>query len=96
MYFFLIQFETMKQTKNTKVLNAIRQVFKHLRVSKSLTQEVVSNDIQNSLGVIISIGRVETGENDLSISTISLLCDYYQISLSDFFQKVEEIKKDLS
>ena len=81
----------MKQIKNTELLTAIREVFKQLRVSKSLTQEAVSNDIQNFLGVIISIGRIETGENDLSISTISVLCDYYNISLSEFFTRVSEL-----
>ena len=79
----------MKQIKNTELLSSIREAFKKLRADKGVTQETVSNDIQNLKGVTISIGRIETGDNDLSVSTISILCEYYGVSISEFFGKVE-------
>ena len=50
-----------------------------LRTKRGLSQEDVINDTG------INIGRIESGLNNLSITQLKLLCDYYEISLSDFF-----------
>ncbi|MCD8172994.1 MAG: helix-turn-helix transcriptional regulator [Alistipes sp.] len=37
----------------------------------------------------LNIGNLETGRTNFTISTISILCDYYGISLKDFFDSLE-------
>lgn len=53
--------------------------FKSLREKIKLSQEEVYNDTG------IHISRIESGNANLTITTLSILCRYYKISLSDFF-----------
>jgi transcriptional regulator with XRE-family HTH domain len=55
---------------------------KELRKSRGVTQLAVYEDLG------IHIGRIETGRNDLSISTIKKICDYFEIELSEFFKGI--------
>ena len=73
----------MAQIRNTKLLKKIALVVKELREKKGLTQEDVYNDTN------IHVGRIETSKSNLSVSTLAALCDYFEISLSDFHKKVE-------
>jgi transcriptional regulator with XRE-family HTH domain len=73
----------MGQIKDQKLLQKIALVFKELRETKGVTQEDVYNDTN------IHIGRVETANANLSVSTLSALCKYFKLSLSEFFKKVE-------
>ncbi len=68
-----------QQIKNTELLSSIAKRLKRLRTQKGLSQEEVYNDVD------IHIARIETGKYNVSISTLSALCDYYSISLKDFF-----------
>lgn len=52
-----------------------------LRHEKGVGQE----DFQNDTG--INIGRIESGEGNLTISTIQKICDYYSLPVEDFFAK---------
>ncbi|HIW20174.1 MAG TPA: helix-turn-helix domain-containing protein, partial [Candidatus Alistipes pullicola] len=45
-----------------------------------LTQEEVYIDTQ------IHIARIETARVNISVSTLKALCDYFDITLSDFFK----------
>jgi transcriptional regulator with XRE-family HTH domain len=56
-----------------------------LRETKDVTQEEVYNDIN------IHIGRIETAKANLSVSTLSALCKYFKIKLSEFHRMVEDI-----
>jgi transcriptional regulator with XRE-family HTH domain len=85
----------MQQLKNEPLLNAIRSVLKELRTRASLTQDYVINDIAESKKVTINLARIETGDGNISPSTIFLLCEYYGISIREFFQKVEESNIEL-
>jgi len=73
----------MPQIRDTKLLQKIAIVIKQLREKDGLTQEDVYNDTN------IHIGRIETAKANLSVSTLSALCKYFKISLSDFHKKVE-------
>jgi transcriptional regulator with XRE-family HTH domain len=68
------------QLKNKKLLQWIAAQVKDLRSKKNLTQEDVYNDTN------IHLARIETGKVNISVSTLKYLCDYFEISLSDFFR----------
>ncbi len=76
----------MDNIKNTALLQKISLVLKELRNNAGLTQEQVYNDIN------IHIGRLETSKANVSVSTIAAICEYFEISLGEFFKRVEKIK----
>lgn len=76
----------MANLKDNKLLQKIALILKELREEKELSQEEVYNDTN------IHIGRIETGKGDITVSTLSALCKYYGIKLSDFLKMVEKIK----
>lgn len=75
----------MAQLRDKILLKRIAIVIKELRENEGLTQEAVYNDIN------IHIGRIETAKANLSVSTLSAICKYFKISLSDFLKKVERL-----
>lgn len=81
----------MKHYRNTELIQGIAFVAKQLRKEKSskLSQEEVMNDIKIKDEISVHIGRIETGGN-ITVSSLSLLCDYYGISLSEFMGRVED------
>jgi ribosome-binding protein aMBF1 (putative translation factor) len=74
----------MGQLRDTKLLQKIALVIKDLREAEGFTQEDVYNDTN------IHIGRIETAKANLSVSTLSSLCKYFKIRLSEFHRRVEE------
>jgi transcriptional regulator with XRE-family HTH domain len=77
----------MSQIKNKKLLKSIAVQLKELRLLHNVTQEDFYNDTN------IHIARIETGNNNLSISTLDAICKYFDISLSKFFSKIEKDKE---
>lgn len=75
----------MPQIRDIKLLQKIAIAIKELREKEELTQEDVYNDTN------IHIGRIETARANLSVSTLSALCKYFKVSLSDFHKKVENL-----
>ncbi|HRN55056.1 MAG TPA: helix-turn-helix transcriptional regulator [Agriterribacter sp.] len=75
----------MAQLRDKILLKKIAIVIKELRENEGLTQEAVYNDTN------IHIGRIETAKANLSVSTLSAICTYFKISLSDFLKKVERL-----
>jgi transcriptional regulator with XRE-family HTH domain len=73
----------MGQIKNTVLLKKIAAELKALRRVNNLTLSDVYYDTR------IHIGRIESYKVNLSISTLEALCKYYEVSLSDFFSKLE-------
>jgi transcriptional regulator with XRE-family HTH domain len=76
----------MSQIKNKKLLKSIAVQLKELRLLNNITQEDFYNDTN------IHIARIETGNNNVSISTLDVICQYFNISLSKFFAKIEKDK----
>jgi transcriptional regulator with XRE-family HTH domain len=76
----------MSQIKNKKLLKSIAIQLKELRLNHNITQEDFYNDTN------IHIARIETGNNNISISTLDAICKYFDISLSKFFSKIEKDK----
>jgi len=75
----------MSQIRDTKLLQRIALVAKQLREEKGLTQEDVYNETN------IHIGRIETAKANLSVSTLSALCKYYKVKVSEFFKMMENL-----
>ena len=73
----------MAQLRNKKLLKKVSLRIKELRDASNITQE----DFYNDTG--INIGRIESAVNDLSISTLSRICEYFDISIQEFFSKVK-------
>jgi transcriptional regulator with XRE-family HTH domain len=70
--------------KDEALLSAMVQGLKSLRTVRQLTQE----DVYNDTGIHIS--RIETGRVNVSLSTLKAILDYYQTSLSQFFQNIQQ------
>ncbi|MBZ4188058.1 helix-turn-helix domain-containing protein [Niabella beijingensis] len=81
------------QYRNDELLTGIAIVAKQLREKLELSQEEVVNDIKIRTDIAIHIGRIETAVGNISISNLSLLCEYYNIPLSKLMTKAEEIIK---
>ena len=82
----------MGQYKNDKLLAAISLVSKEFREKRGVNQQEVNIDIKENKGVAFHIGRIEAAKNNVSISTLHLLCEYFQIPLSEFLKRVEEVE----
>ena len=85
----------MEQIKNERLLSTVKLVLKELRAKTGLTQEQVANNIKANKDLSIHIGRNETGNQNMTISTLYELCEYYKIPISDFFKRVEEVDKKI-
>lgn len=73
----------MKQPwRDTMLLEAIASRLKALRVAKGVSQETVYEDTG------IHIGKIETARYNITVSTLSKLCNYYGITLKEFFDKL--------
>lgn len=80
----------MKQIKNEPLLLGIAKVVKELRDAKGLSQEEVMNEIKIQRNLSIHLGRIETATGNITVSSLSVLCDYFEIPISKFFLKVEK------
>ena len=72
----------MAQLRDQELLQRIALKLKQLREKKGLSQEEVYNETD------IHIARIETAKVNVSVSTLSKLCDYFDVSLSEFFKKI--------
>jgi len=72
----------MAQIRDQELLQQIALKLKKLREKKGVSQEQLYNDTD------IHIARIETGKVNISVSTLSKLCKYFDISLSEFFKRI--------
>lgn len=73
--------------KDTELLNAVAGKLRQLRKACGVSQKNVFIDTD------IHVGRIELGKQNITLSTLAILCDYYKISLEDFFTALLEIPK---
>ena len=69
-----------KQRVNSILVSNIANHIKQLREDKGISQEVFYIDTD------IHIGRIESGNSNITVSTLSAICEYLGITLSDFFK----------
>ena len=65
-----------------KTIMAVAKRLKQIREERGLSQTTVYIDTDYNLG------RIEVGKTNISISTLAILCKYYEISLEEFFKGV--------
>lgn len=71
-----------KQRKNTILVSKIASRVKQLRIEKGISQDSFFIDTE------IHIARIESGRSNITVSTLSAICDYFGITLSDFFKDI--------
>lgn len=69
-----------RQRRNDVLIKSIADKLIRLRKEQGLSQQIVYVDTE------IHMGRVERGEYNLTLSTLAELCNYYKISLKEFFR----------
>lgn len=74
----------MAQFRDDKLLIRIAKGIKDLREERGLSQETVYHELE------VHIARVETAKINVSVSTLSKLCGYFGITLSEFFKRIEK------
>lgn len=55
-----------------------------IRKEKGIKQNDVRFDLHE-----LNIGRIESGKHMISLYTLADLCDYYGVTLEDFFRGIE-------
>ena len=68
--------------RDEKVLRQIAERIREIRKELKITQDVVEQDTG------LSIGRIEAGSMNLTVTTIVILCDYFEVSLEEFFRGI--------
>ena len=71
-----------RQRRNDILVEQVVERLKSIRRAQGLTQENVRFDTD------LNIGRIESGRHSISLTTLADLCDYYGISLEDFFKEI--------
>ena len=71
-----------KQWRNDVLIEEIARRLKDPRIGRGLSQETVY------FNTGIHIGKIETEKYNITVSTLSKLCDYYQITLEEFFKGI--------
>ena len=66
------------------LLQAVARKLKQLREAKGLSQRIVYIDTD------FNIGKIEVGKTNITISTLSRLCNYYGITLKEFFNELNQ------
>ena len=72
----------MPQLQDKVLIRKISSKIKEIRTSKGVTQEEFYNDTG------IHLARIESGKANVSISTLSSICKYFNIALDDFFKEL--------
>ncbi len=70
----------MRQRRNNELIHLVATRLRELREERGLSQLVVWEDTD------IDMHKVEGEIYNITLSTIADLCDYYNITLKDFFK----------
>lgn len=73
-----------KQIQNTELSKRMVFCIKEIRKTKNITLEVFYFDTG------IHLARIEQGKQNITVATLSKICEYFGMSLSTFFLLVEE------
>lgn len=72
----------MKHTNNT-LLQSIAKRLKQLRLERNYTQEIVTDRTG------VNVGLYEVGTTNITIVNLCVLCNFYEVSLEEFFHDME-------
>ncbi len=82
-YKFVVFCSMKAQRRNDILHERIVERLKEIRKQKGFTQENVRFDLD------INISRIEVGQHSITITTLADLCDYYGVTLEEFFKGIE-------
>ena len=71
-----------RQSRNNTLIKTIGEKLQGLREKKGVSQ------IDVYIETNINVKRIEAGTQNITVSTLSDLCDYYEITLKDFFKEI--------
>lgn len=74
---------SMNQYRDKQLILKIAQRLKGLREAKGLSQKRVT------LETDIHVGRLEAGKANPTISTLARLCEYFKVTLVEFFEGLD-------
>ncbi|MBL7718318.1 MAG: helix-turn-helix transcriptional regulator [Flavipsychrobacter sp.] len=74
----------MGQVRDEQLLKDIALRVKALREGSGFSQEEVYNATE------IHVARIETAKVNVTISTLAKLCDFFEISLAEFFKPIHK------
>ena len=75
-----------KQIQNNELSQKIVLCIKEIRKAKNVTLEAFYFDTG------IHLARIEQGKQNITVATLSKICDYFEINLSEFFSNVEKMR----
>ncbi len=70
----------MAQRRDDKLLGRVAVRLREIRKARGLTQAAVYEDTN------VNVGNVESYNNNLTLTTLAILCDYYEMPLDEFFR----------
>ena len=76
----------MKHSNDT-LLRSIAAKLKQLRVERGFTQEVVTDRTK------VNVGLYEVGTTNITIVLLTVLCNFYNVTLEEFFRDIEYDKE---
>lgn len=71
------------QRKNEKVLREVAERLRDLRNKRGISQDTVYIDTD------VNVKRIEVGSINISLTTLVLLCNYYGVTLEEFFRGMD-------
>ncbi len=72
----------MALRRDEKVLRQVADRIREIRKELKITQTTVIEDTG------INVGNIESSPLNLTITSIVILCDYFEVSLEDFFRGI--------
>jgi transcriptional regulator with XRE-family HTH domain len=74
----------MARNREKTFVRAVVSRIRKLREQKGVTLQEFYNDTG------IHLARIESEERDLPVSTLKRICDYFDISVGEFFKAIEK------
>jgi transcriptional regulator with XRE-family HTH domain len=74
----------MPQYRDKKLLDKIAMKVRQLRTEKGITLEAFNEDTN------INLSRIEYGKANITISTLKVICRYFDLSMEEFFKMIDE------
>ncbi len=89
--FFIAPFVSMrKQTKIPELTDSISEVIKDLYREGGKALLDVNNEYFSEFGKNLALERYTSTDHNITCSKLFAICDYFEISMSEFFKRVEE------
>jgi transcriptional regulator with XRE-family HTH domain len=73
-----------EKEKDKELIKALAVVLKEMRKTRSISQQLVYEETG------IHVGRIELGNLNVSVTTLSRLCKFYHVNLIDLFARLQK------